>query len=157
MIFFVWNPVTILSVVGLASLWRRNRELAGIGLAGLALLIVANCTVRDWWGGSAFGMRRLISATPLLVTGLAVLLDDARLALTRERPQASGPGAGTSALRNALLPALLTMFALWNGLLLAQYGLGMISHDGPVPFTTVAANHPRVAIRLLQLGARLLH
>jgi hypothetical protein len=135
---FVWTPVAIPAAIGLVLLWRRERELAGVALAALALLVVANCTARDWWGGASFGMRRLVSGTPLLVLGLATCLERAR-------------GAGA---RRGLAPAAFVVFAGWNLLLLGQYSLGMISHNDPVPVSTMIANQPRVVGRVLALLSR---
>ncbi len=155
---FVWTPVAIPAVAGLFLLFRRDRELAAVSLAALALLVIANCTVRDWWGGASFGMRRLVSGTPLLILGFAVFLEDARGALARrEGMNARVPGAGKGASRAWWL-APLAAFALtgWNLLLLGQYALGMISHSGPVPLATIAANQPRVVARMIQIAGEVL-
>jgi hypothetical protein len=155
---FVWTPVALLAVAGLFRLFRRERELAGVCLAALLLLIVSNCTVRDWWGGASFGMRRLVSGTPFFALGLAVFLEDVRLALARLTPR---PNAGIGPLAAGTGPGLLAPFACfgfsaWNLLLLAQYALGMISHTGPVSLATIAANQPRVMARLIRLAAEVL-
>ena len=155
---FVWTPVALLAVAGLFRLLRRDRELAGVGLAALLLLVVSNCTVRDWWGGASFGMRRLVSGTPFFALGLAVFLDDLRLALAHRTPR-PGNGAGahvTSTGPRLLAPLAFFAFSAWNLLLLAQYALGMISHTGPVSLATIAANQPRVVARLIRLAGELL-
>lgn len=128
---FVWTPVALLAVAGLFALAKRDRTFALVAAASLALLVVANCTARDWWAGASFGARRLVSATPLLVAGLAALFDAV--------PQRAARLA---------VPALVGLFALWNLLLLGQYALGMISHTDAVPFGVMAANQPRVVAEL---------
>jgi hypothetical protein len=146
-------------VIGLFRLFRRDRELAGVCLAALLLLVASNCTVRDWWGGASFGMRRLLSGTPLFALGLAVFLDDLRLALAHRTPHPER-AAGATARRTGsrlLAPLACFGFSAWNLLLLAQYGLGMISHTGPVSLATIAANQPRVVARLVRLAAGILH
>ncbi len=140
---FVWTPVALPAVAGLVLLARRERELAGVALAALALLVVANCAARDWWGGASFGMRRLVSGTPLLVLGLAAFLDAARRALA-----ARGAGAA-----RWLAPTLVGAFSAWNVLLMGQYALGMIDHRAAVPLARIAANQPLVVGRLLHLLA----
>lgn len=139
---FVWTPVTLLAVAGLAGLARRERMLAFVALASLAMLVVGNCTARDWWGGASFGMRRLVSGTPLFALGLAALLADARRAWPRLVP--------------VLAPAVALAFATWNALLVGQYVLGMIDHSAAVPFATLVRNQPHVIARALALvgGAR---
>ena len=155
---FVWTPVALLAVAGLFRLFRRDRELAGIALAALLLLVASNCTVRDWWGGASFGMRRMVSATPLFALGFAVLLDDLRLALAHRTPRQRGslgaPAAGTGP--RLLAPLAFFGFSVWNLLLLAQYALGMISHTGPVSLATIAANQPRVVARMIRLAGEVL-
>ena len=164
---FIWTPITIPAVIGLFLLVRRDRELAAVSIAAIALLAVSNCTIRDWWGGAAFGMRRLISATPLFVLGLGVLFDDIRVAVERDSPRwartaRSGVEAGTArshtgAGRACLAaPVICILFSIWNALLLAQYALGMISHTEPVSFATIATNQPRVVARIIQLIGEIL-
>jgi hypothetical protein len=138
---FVWTPVTLLGVIGLVLLLRRERELAIVALVSLALLVVSNCTARDWWGGASFGMRRLVSGTPLFALGLAVLLDRAATAVAR-------PGAAPA---RWLAPVVFATFTTWNLLLLGQYALGMISHTEPVPIATMLTNQPRVIGRVFAL------
>jgi hypothetical protein len=136
---FVWTPVTLPAVVGLLLLLRRQRELAGVALASLALLVVANCTAPDWWGGASFGMRRLVSGTPLFVLGLAVALEAGGRALGgRRRPTAVW-----------LAPVAALVFSAWNLGLLGQYALGMIDHNGPVSAGRIAAN--QLLVRVLHL------
>ena len=155
---FVWTPVALLAVIGLFRLFRRDRELAGVCLAALVLLVASNCTVRDWWGGASFGMRRMVSGTPLLALGFAVFLDDLRLALAhRARRQGGGAGASAASTGPRLLaPLAFFGFSAWNLLLLAQYALGMISHSGPVSLATIAANQPRVVASLVRLVGEVL-
>jgi hypothetical protein len=155
---FVWTPVTLFAVAGLFRLFRRDRELAGVCLAALLLLVASNGTVRDWWGGASFGMRRLVSGTPLFALGFAVFLEDVRAALTQRKQRRSGgvvlPAA--SAGPKLLAPLAFLGFSIWNLLLLAQYALGMISHSGPVSLATIAANQPQVVVRLVRLVGEVL-
>ena len=139
---FVWTPITLLSVIGLFRLLRRDHALGGVCLATFGVMVLSNCVVPDWWGGAAFGMRRLVSATPLFILGLGVLLDDIRLAWERGRESLAAP--------RILAPLVFVVFGVWNALLLVQYGLGMISHLEPVSFGTIAANQPAAVARLFQ-------
>ena len=136
---FAWTPVALLAVAGLVVLVRRQRELALVALASLALLVVANCSARDWWGGASFGMRRLVSGTPLFVLGLAALLAELR-------------GAGGRG-RAWLAPLVVLAFTAWNILLLGQYALGMIPHGDAVPLATLLRNQPLVIVRVTHLLA----
>ncbi len=140
---FIWHPITILATLGVFLLFRRNRELAGVLVATLALSVASNCTIHDWWGGASFGMRRLLSATPAFMVGLAVFLDEIRRLLWRR-------GAREIIARLAA-PAITVLFSAWNVLLLLQYALGMISHTGAVGFATIAANQSEVIGRFIRL------
>jgi hypothetical protein len=74
---FTWNPIVLLSVVGIVSLAGRDRSLAmPLGLVAVATWYV-NAAVADWWAGEAFGARRFLSLFPLFVIGLAAWLQPA--------------------------------------------------------------------------------
>ncbi|MBD3237832.1 MAG: hypothetical protein GF330_14105 [Candidatus Eisenbacteria bacterium] len=143
---FTWTPVTLLAAVGWVRLLRRHAELATVSLAIFAALVLSNCTVYDWWAGTAFGMRRLVSLTPLFVLGLAILLEDLQQLWRRRLPWCGA----------FLAPLVLLLFVGWNLLLLGQFALGMISHVQAVPFSEMLANQPRLIARLLALAREML-
>ena len=75
---FVWSPVLVPALLGLALLWRRD----GLLLAALALAFLAQTYVNGafgttWHLAGAFGFRRLIECTPIFTLGLALLMDRA--------------------------------------------------------------------------------
>ncbi|MEX1362708.1 MAG: hypothetical protein AB1Z98_06250 [Nannocystaceae bacterium] len=71
-----WSPAVGLSLVGLAVAVVRGpaRGLARWLALALVLEIFVCGAVDDWWGGWAFGARRLVSATVVFGFGWAVLL-----------------------------------------------------------------------------------
>jgi len=72
--WFCTTPVAYLGVIGLFFLPSRTR-LVGVGLlTAVAIQVYLNSTIFDWWGGAAFGQRRLCSVTLPLVVGLAALI-----------------------------------------------------------------------------------
>jgi hypothetical protein len=75
---FVWTPLTFLSIVGVALLWRRDRTqrllLSALLASGLATLLVYVLWGNDWWGGMGFSERFLTGLFPLYLIGLAELL-----------------------------------------------------------------------------------
>jgi hypothetical protein len=63
---FVFFPLSIMAVVGIAALFQRDRWLSGLftGLIAAALLLYA--TWKDWGGGLSWGPRFLIVLVPCL-------------------------------------------------------------------------------------------
>jgi len=104
---FFWHPITAVGVIGV-FVFLFSRTSAGLrGVIVLSLVVFVaeafvNGMVPDWWGGSSFGMRRMVGMYPLVALGLAALLHVTRLAQGR-----------------ALLPAAAWVVAtLWNAALL---------------------------------------
>jgi hypothetical protein len=74
--WFTTTPIAYAAVIGLGVLVgsKRTRSLVVIGLvAAVAIQVYLNSTILDWWGGSAYGQRRLCNVTLPLVVGLAAL------------------------------------------------------------------------------------
>ena len=72
---FPWAPATLLGIIGLAFLYRKDRELSLCLLFSLLLAGYVNGAAAEWWGGDAYGARRFISYTIVFVLGLAALLE----------------------------------------------------------------------------------
>jgi hypothetical protein len=73
---FVWSPVLVPGLAGLALLWRRDRLLAAaLALGFLAQTYVNGAFGTTWHLAGAFGFRRLIECTPIFTLGLALLLE----------------------------------------------------------------------------------
>jgi hypothetical protein len=70
---FTWTPVALLGVVGLALLTRHTPRWALVGLAAVALQVLVNGLLLDWWAGAAFGARRFIGGAVFLALGLGWL------------------------------------------------------------------------------------
>lgn len=69
------HPWLILALIGL-PLWVRRAPALGLGgIVSLSGLWMINASVRDWWGGVAFGGRRWCEAMPLLAFGFASMLE----------------------------------------------------------------------------------
>src|SRR6185503_4969652 len=79
---FVYSPVLILGVAGLAAGWRRGRPLFAPAAAGVALFVAACAFRQVWWGGYCYGPRMLADLAPLLAFGLVPV---AEAAATRPR------------------------------------------------------------------------
>jgi hypothetical protein len=71
---FPWSPVAALALLGLWPLARRDWSLAlGLAIMFLSQALV-NGSVKNWWAGIGFGMRRMAELYPLYVLALAVLV-----------------------------------------------------------------------------------
>lgn len=72
--WFSTTPIAYAAVIGLCFAPKKHRVLGAGLLAAVAVQVYLNSTILDWWGGAAFGQRRMTNVTLPLVVGLAVLL-----------------------------------------------------------------------------------
>lgn len=112
---FLWHPVLLLGLAGLALLARQNRAMGGLLLAGFAAQTYVIAAWSAWWQGDAFGGRMFMATLPIFAIGLAAFLERVR----------SRPGPATASL------AAIAILVVWNALFMAQYRLGYISRGGP--------------------------
>jgi hypothetical protein len=71
---FVWHPVLLLSLLGLARLRGRDPRLMSVMFLGF---LIQWYVVSSWWAwdqGKSFGGRMFIVCTPIFALGLALLL-----------------------------------------------------------------------------------
>jgi hypothetical protein len=132
---FLWTPLAALGLVGLAGqVWRprigvtgRHGEPSGpapgeaegdsrrLAICLLAMVLsqvyVAGC-VESWTVAGAFGQRRFVGLTPLLVAGLTWLLAAARRRVSR-----------------VALASLLALSVWWNLGLIVQFGAGLMDRQ----------------------------
>jgi hypothetical protein len=127
---FLWTPLLLAAVAGLAVLARRAPRVGGPLLLAFALDYYAVACYELWHGSSSFGSRFFVPFTPVFVIGLAALLDAAWNALRRLAPRP----------RLALLGAPIVLLVLWNAGLMFQWGTGLIPRQGPVDMKVVARN-----------------
>ncbi len=71
---FPWSPVTLLALFGILPLLKNDWKLALVGAAMFLLQALVSGSVRDWWAGTGFGMRRMSELYPLYVLLLAALV-----------------------------------------------------------------------------------
>jgi len=136
-----WTPVTALSLIGLAMLFRYDRGLSLYSiLAFLTYLYTIGC-YQEWAGISSFGNRFFVSLTPIFVLGLAAFF--ARLTL-------KSPASVTTKLG----PIINTVLIIWNLGLIFQWGTHLIPARGPISWSETVHNQflivPNVA--RLELG-----
>jgi hypothetical protein len=142
--FFVWTPLAALALAGLAWLPRHaaRARAAGALTACLALAVLLQVyvagSVESWTVAGAFGQRRFVALTPLLVLGLAAL------------------GASAAGWRRRGLLAAVALAVWWNVALMAQFGAGMMDRQRIEPrrvtynaFVVLPRELPHLAWRYL--------
>jgi hypothetical protein len=143
--FFIWTPLAAFALAGLAWLPRHavRTRAAGVLTACLALAALLQVyvagSVESWTVAGAFGQRRFVALTPLLVIGLAAL----------------GASIGRVRMRRVLLAGL-ALGVWWNVALMAQFGAGMMDRQRIEPrrvaynaFVVLPRELPRLAWRYL--------
>ena len=70
------TPICTAGIIGLVLLLRTSKtRVIGVGLlAAVAVQVYFGSVIFDWWGGAAFGQRRLCNVTVPIVVGVASLL-----------------------------------------------------------------------------------
>jgi hypothetical protein len=67
----IWTPAALAAAAGYRFVGDRRLTLAAALALGLELLIEGSAP--DWWGGHAFGMRRLLVLLPFAAVGLSAV------------------------------------------------------------------------------------
>jgi hypothetical protein len=141
--FFLWTPLAALALVGLVLLAVRgepaSRRVGLIALLMFALQIYVSGSIESWTVAGAFGQRRFVGLTILLVVGLASLWN----------------ALGRRALRLALSVAVVVC-TWWNLALIAEFGTRMmdrqrleLGRNGYDAFITLPRMGPELAWRYL--------
>jgi hypothetical protein len=68
---FVYCPIALLSVFGLAALWRRDRATAFLFVSLFAAFLILYSSLANWMAGRSYGPRYLVPLLPALVLPLA--------------------------------------------------------------------------------------
>ena len=139
---FFWTPLALLALAGLAVVARmggdRRRVAAALAVMFVAQVYVSGC-VDSWSAAGAFGHRRFVGTTIILVVGLAALAQVPARRLARF--------AVTTA-------AVLCIW--WNLALMVQFGTGWmdrqrleLGRNARTAFVEVPAKMPGLAWRYL--------
>jgi hypothetical protein len=163
--FFVWTPLALMAIAGLlfvflppkggsyriegagagppdepvASAFRRKRQVAICLLLMVALQIYVGGSVESWTVAGAFGQRRFIALTAVLVIGYAALWH----------------GLHSRAARRVLM--VVTVLAVyWNLALIAEFSVGLMDRQKLEPrknaydaFVTLPRMAPSLVYRYL--------
>ena len=123
--FFFWTPLALLSIAGLVWLafadgggatsresHATRRRIAVCALVAVASQVYISGAVESWTVAGAFGQRRFVGITCLLVLGLAALV-----ALVGRRPA------------RLATAAVVALCIWWNLGLIAQFGAGLMDRQ----------------------------
>jgi hypothetical protein len=163
--FFIWTPLALVAIAGLVfvavrfdgkgrsvvSAFRRNR-IGTCLLVMVALQIYVGGSVESWTVAGAFGQRRFIALTAILVIGLAALADAVGRARSRD---AVGRTAMTKWPR-AVLIVVAVLGVYWNLALIAEFSIGLMDRQKLEPrknaydaFVTLPRMAPSLLYRYL--------
>ena len=115
--FFFWTPLAVLAVAGLFVMWRRRYTPAAPALLVMVLLqVYVSGAVESWTVAGAFGQRRFIALTAVMVIGCAAL----------SRAVEKG---------RAVLTVLTVLAVYWNLALSAEFATGLMNRQKLEPAT----------------------
>ncbi len=120
---FTWSPVLLPAVAGTIPLWRIDRRLTLLLIAGFLLNYYLVASLSFWSGGAAFGARFFINSTAYFGLGLAAAADWLHRRVSLRAMTIAGG-----------------VFVCWNLLLLVQYALNWVPHGGDVDLLMMAKN-----------------
>lgn len=113
---YTWTPILLLSTLGFALVQPALRTMAASVFAGIAVQVLINAQVSDWWGSGAFGMRRMVDYLPLFALGHAAFGE--RVAENKHLDRG--------------IRVLCVILVLLNGILAVRYYTGNLPWDGEI-------------------------
>jgi hypothetical protein len=130
-----WTPILIPALIGLALLYRFDRELSIATLGSFVLLWYLIACDHNWDGLSSFGNRFFISLAPLFVLGLGVSFS---AVCTMFRAVNWGRAAFSA------LCAFTALLIAWNLAFIFQWGSHLIPVRGSISWKKMAMNQVSV-------------
>jgi hypothetical protein len=155
---FFWTPLAVVALAGVVILWLRpsvahrtdsspsllpprdRSWVAALMLVMVLLQVYVSGSVESWTVAGAFGQRRFVALTPILVVGLAAL----------------APIPRWSATRRAVAAGITVLAVWWNIGLMAQFGLHLMDRqrlslrdNARLTFLELPTQLPSVVMRYL--------
>jgi hypothetical protein len=142
--FFFWTPIALFAIGGLFAV--RDRRVATCLLIMVASQIYIAGSVESWTVAGAFGQRRFVCLTPILVIGITALV---AFVLARSRSVEMFPMKTAAGL-------VMTLCVWWNVALMAQFATRLMDRQRLEParnayhaFVTLPRMAPSLAWRYL--------
>jgi hypothetical protein len=140
--FFFWTPLALVALLGVLVIAGQSGDRRRVAVALFAMFafqVYVSGSVDSWSAAGAFGHRRFVGTTVILVVGLASLAQRAA-----RRPARLG------------LTAAVALCAWWNLALVVQFGTGLmdrqqleLGRNARMAFVEVPARLPGLAWRYL--------
>jgi len=103
---FVYHPIFLFCTAGFYFVYKKHKEIIFPLIALVIAAVYIHSATWDWFGGSAFGMRRMADVTPIFAIGLVALLDK----------------IDTKKIKNNLLKlSMFFVFSIWNFFFMMQW------------------------------------
>ena len=140
--FLTWTPLALLALAGLAWLPRTAARTRAIGVVTMSLALAVACqiyvggSVESWTVAGAFGQRRFVALTPILVIGLAACLAGVRLQARR------------------VMAVATAVLVWWNLGLVVQFGAGLMNRQRLEPTRVAYTSFVVLPARLPELAWR---
>ncbi len=152
--FLVWTPLAALGIAGLIVLAVRGearvRRVGACALLMVALQVYVSGSVESWTVAGAFGQRRFVGLTVLLVLGISGLI---RASGTHFSEKVAGTFPGKVP---ATFSVVVALCAWWNVALMAQFALRLMDRqrlevrtNAYHAFVTIPRLAPSLAYRYL--------
>lgn len=75
--WFVYTPIALAGVAGLAALWRKDKTIVPVTVLFLTVMVYAVFSWKNWYYGGSFGCRPLIETLAIISIPLAALIERA--------------------------------------------------------------------------------
>ena len=153
---FFWTPLALLALLGL--FFVRERIVAACLAIMVASQVYVAGSVDSWSVAGAFGHRRFVCITVILVIGLAALMAAARARPGGARPQgrAEMPPDARPEGRAYAVTAVVVLCVWWNVALMAQFATRLMDRQRLEParnayhaFVTLPLSAPSLVYRYL--------
>jgi len=145
--FLWWTPLALIAIAGLFALRDARMRLFLLVMAASQVYVAGS--VESWTVAGAFGQRRFVCLTPILVIGLSALWDRVRAGARRHE-------ARLPHWRRAAFGVAVVLCVWWNVALMAQFATRLMDRQRLEParnayhaFVTFPLSAPSLAYRYL--------
>jgi hypothetical protein len=131
---FAWTPLLLPAALGLAFFVKKDRRFGFLAVLACVLHTYIYSCWSVWWTGIGFSNRFFVELSPLLVLGLAALMEKAM----------------QKVLSRGAVVVICSLFVVWNLFLIGEYRANIVPYsipdparviDKPLTMGTIIYNH----------------